>query len=392
MNIGILHDDLGNHDSAIYYIKVAQKFALENNDTVLLPKISSNLFITLILSKRYEEAMKLYRSETHLLRQKLQEYDKPMAIQIMLNYAKGLVHENKLEEAIKETKLALEISQKHNLKTQELISVNQLAQLYEKKGDCNNAIQYIKKTMELNDSILNFEKTKSIEELNIKYKSHVKDLTISQLNIQRKSDRRLKVGLGFISLLVLTSSFIIYNRQKAKYKLEKELLLKNEELLKAQNELNQSKLNLYEQELSFQKEQLESYTRSVLEKSALIEELKQQLNALPSEKTNPISDEKIQKIKELVESQILTEDQWNEFRKKFDAVHNNFFLKLKNSYPEITNAEMRMAALIKLNMNNKQIASMLGVSDETVYKTKYRLKKRMGIENDTPLEDILKGY
>jgi DNA-binding CsgD family transcriptional regulator len=45
--------------------------------------------------------------------------------------------------------------------------------------------------------------------------------------------------------------------------------------------------------------------------------------------------------------------------------------------PDITPAEQRMAAFSRLHLNTKQMASMLGISPDSVYKIKQRLRKRL---------------
>jgi DNA-directed RNA polymerase specialized sigma24 family protein len=50
-----------------------------------------------------------------------------------------------------------------------------------------------------------------------------------------------------------------------------------------------------------------------------------------------------------------------------------------------------MAALTRLNLNSKQMASMLGISVDSVHKTKQRLRQRMHIQNEELLEETLAG-
>jgi DNA-binding CsgD family transcriptional regulator len=47
----------------------------------------------------------------------------------------------------------------------------------------------------------------------------------------------------------------------------------------------------------------------------------------------------------------------------------------------VTEAEKRLLALTKLEMSNSEIAAMLGISPESVIKTRYRLRKKVGDED-----------
>jgi DNA-binding CsgD family transcriptional regulator len=57
--------------------------------------------------------------------------------------------------------------------------------------------------------------------------------------------------------------------------------------------------------------------------------------------------------------------------------------------PDITVAERRMAALIRLHLNTKQMASMLGISTDSVYKIRQRLRKRLQLVDELATETFL---
>jgi DNA-binding CsgD family transcriptional regulator len=57
--------------------------------------------------------------------------------------------------------------------------------------------------------------------------------------------------------------------------------------------------------------------------------------------------------------------------------------------PDITVAELRMAALTRLHLDTKQMASMLGISHDSVYKIKQRLRKRLHLNDEATTETYL---
>ena len=66
-----------------------------------------------------------------------------------------------------------------------------------------------------------------------------------------------------------------------------------------------------------------------------------------------------------------------------------FFQRLKNAAADITVAEQRMAALTRLQLSTRQMAAMLGISVDSVYKTKQRLRKRFNIAADANMEEFI---
>tara|TARA_R110002050_G_scaffold56512_3_gene127111 strand:+ start:62695 stop:64359 length:1665 start_codon:yes stop_codon:yes gene_type:complete len=144
------------------------------------------------------------------------------------------------------------------------------------------------------------------------------------------------------------------------------------------------KLLTAHKELEFKKQQLENFSKSIKEKNKLIEQFEKQI-----EKSEATTEEKEENLQQLTNSIILTEEDWRNFKKLYEEVHPNFFYNLKNDYPKLTNAEIRLLTLLKLNLSNKEIASMLGISPESVIKTKYRLKKKLSGQETIDLETII---
>ena len=70
-------------------------------------------------------------------------------------------------------------------------------------------------------------------------------------------------------------------------------------------------------------------------------------------------------------------------------MYPGFFIKLTNKFPEITSAEQRMAALTRLHLSSRQIASMLGISIDSVHKSRQRLRQRFKVGTETNLDEMV---
>jgi hypothetical protein len=91
----------------------------------------------------------------------------------------------------------------------------------------------------------------------------------------------------------------------------------------------------------------------------------------------------------LTHQAILTEDDWERFKTLFEKIHPGFFIKLKESVTDITIAEQRMAALTRLHLTTKQMAALLGISPNSVNKTKQRLRQRLNLYVDSNIEEFV---
>jgi DNA-binding CsgD family transcriptional regulator len=146
--------------------------------------------------------------------------------------------------------------------------------------------------------------------------------------------------------------------------------------------VEQEKLRV-EQEMQSANAQLEMFTANLVEKTNLIEKLEAQV------KGSQITSEQQTLISELSSHTILTEDDWIRFKSLFEKIHPGFFINLQEKVADITVAELRMAALTRLHFSTNQIASILGISPNSVYKTRQRLRQRLSIDVDDSIEEAI---
>jgi hypothetical protein len=133
--------------------------------------------------------------------------------------------------------------------------------------------------------------------------------------------------------------------------------------------------------------QLENFTRKMVEKSELVEELRTQLEHFKSEVVIP--KERIETVSQILNSSILTDDDWEQFKSLFEQVHRNFFAELKLKYPLLSQAEVRLAALVKLNLSTREMANVLGISVDSANKARYRLRKKLELQPEQDLQEII---
>ncbi|MEO1652492.1 MAG: helix-turn-helix transcriptional regulator, partial [Bacteroidota bacterium] len=70
---------------------------------------------------------------------------------------------------------------------------------------------------------------------------------------------------------------------------------------------------------------------------------------------------------------------WQDFQKIYEQVHQDFFDSLQRQFPDLTAGEIRLCALMRLNLNSQDIAAVLGISSDSLRTTRYRLRKKMNL-------------
>ncbi len=86
----------------------------------------------------------------------------------------------------------------------------------------------------------------------------------------------------------------------------------------------------------------------------------------------------------------MTEENWGAFKREFIKENSHFYDTLTSSFPELTESNLKILLLQKLNFGNAEIASLLGVTLDAIKKSKQRLKKKLGSKH-TLLFDILES-
>jgi CheY-like chemotaxis protein/DNA-binding CsgD family transcriptional regulator len=96
-------------------------------------------------------------------------------------------------------------------------------------------------------------------------------------------------------------------------------------------------------------------------------------------------------IKELIENieQKTREDNWGHFEVAFQNVHPEFSKSITNRYHNLTPAELKQCILIRLGMSNKDMASVLYQTPDSIKVTRSRIRRKIGISNDTNLQSFL---
>jgi tetratricopeptide (TPR) repeat protein len=238
-----------------------------------------------------------------------------------------------------------------------------LARAYARKKRFDSAYYHQQQFQMYHDSVFQEKRTQQIAALEAAFEFERKEKQIASLRAARQNEifRRNVMGIG-LALTVGVAVLIIYFMRLNVHARKRELVLKNS--------------------------QLEYYTRAMVEKSERIEELRTQIEKF-REEVPDVSQERVENLAQILNLSILTERDWEEFKTLFEQVHPNFFAGLKIKYPALSAAEVRLSALLKLNLSNKEIANMLGISADSVHKARYRLRKKLELTPEQELPEVI---
>ena len=299
--------------------------------------------------------------------------------------AKSYLAVHKLFLAKQHVKKAIQISEKVGDIELQKKSYKIYMDILKKEGKINTALKYAEKVNVLNDSIYKLEELKKVSELQVIYEIEEKEKQINKQEIEieffkkEKEIRDLRFNILIISVLLFMVFLILgfyTNKQKV---IQSRLLVQN-------SILEKEKLSA---EIAFKKRELVTHTLQITKKNMVLEKLKKYIeDTMKSE--NDFVKFNSRKLLQIIRSELVHDkEQWNNFKNYFEKVHPNFYIQIKEKYPKITSGELRLLALIKMNLSYKEIGGILNITYEGVKKATYRLRKKMELTSEKSLQDIV---
>jgi DNA-binding NarL/FixJ family response regulator len=200
----------------------------------------------------------------------------------------------------------------------------------------------------------------------------------------------------FAAFFAIVSSNVFYVKMIKQLLVEKELELKNLQLLE-QGTLLEQKNQLIEEQKSFtndelilSRRQLAATTLMLAQKRDANDLLKTEVSGL--EETAPISRIAKNKLLRIIDQTTNEEDEWVHFQQQFERIEPSFLKSILNKFPELTQSDLKLLSLMRMNLDSKEIARILRISPESTRTAKYRLRKRLELSKEESLEQFINCF
>jgi DNA-binding CsgD family transcriptional regulator len=181
---------------------------------------------------------------------------------------------------------------------------------------------------------------------------------------------------------------------------EKESILHGLEIEKQEKEKDHLQKVLFAEEQinKLQQEKLQQKNRELSASTLHILNKNEMLGNIRKMAEQAIDEDEVDKkvwFKKLIHEIDLNTDldeQWDQFKLHFESVHKGFFEKLTRAYPNLTQNELKLCAYLRMNLSTKEIAQMLHISAESVTTKRYRLRKKLKLDNEENLVGFIGGF
>lgn len=187
-------------------------------------------------------------------------------------------------------------------------------------------------------------------------------------------------------LLFILSALGIWNLVLKRYRNKHLLKVRHRETLR----LRRINRELQEQ-VDAKNAELLSQTSFIIQRNELIVKIKDEIETFAEKNNNKAIIPLFHKISVMLNKNMDAEEDWKMFLIKFEEKHKGFFQRLKNGYPQLTPTDLRLCACLRLNLDSKEIASLVNVSVRAVENSRYRIRKKMNIPPNQNLNDFFMG-
>ncbi len=163
--------------------------------------------------------------------------------------------------------------------------------------------------------------------------------------------------------------------QQVRLTREKEQIIKDKEQL--------------EEDVIYKSKELANYTMLMVKKRELLTEMYDELKKLKDHLRNDASRLIVRDLTKKINANLEDEEHLKIFEANFERVHHEFFTHLKTSFVDLTQKELQLCAFVRMNLTNKEIASILNISVRGVETARYRLRKRLGMSHEQDMSAFL---
>ncbi|MGE3801446.1 MAG: tetratricopeptide repeat protein [Candidatus Kapaibacterium sp.] len=368
-NVGSIYNDTGDHDRAIKFFQKSLAIKRQIDDQHGVANSLNNIANILFWSrKEYSRALDYYEESLEISRTHGYTDLVPKSLQ---HIGQVYVYLERYEEAIQRSHEGLELLRDVGSEADIAYSLMDLGFVYCNAGRMEESVEFILDGLriaeEIDATIHMYKGYNLLRQIYWELHDYENAVRYSDLYIRMQkrffdeaSDKRIKS---------LTIQFEVETTRQ-----EKELYRLRTEKLR--------------QEVVYKSKELTTMAMYLLQKNEFLGNLSRQIKGAP-----PVDDDSAQQLLDSLQRQIQEalrgDRQWDIFEQQFRLVHHDFVGRLSDRFPSLTPMELKVGALLRMDLSTKEIAGLLYQSPRSIESYRYRLRRKMNIPTTTNLTTFM---
>ncbi len=398
-NLGIVHRQLGLADSALYFFQYADESArlVRKEEAGTLPaNIKYNLCHVYAQLGRLDEARTQLNAARNLYGPG--EEDQHGVVQGLWCESYLELKAGAYEKAIRIAEPGLEKSRSLKLDEISRSFAEVLAEACEAKKDPGQALRYYKLYKAYSDTVYNTQKARTVAELQYAFQGEKKD---KEIQLLKRQEEQRKFSLIIVSVGALAAIFLAglialskkvqtlrFRERESQLTAAREKAEREKIKADADKQIQEEKNKQLQVELESSARELATNTLFIHQKNKLLDELQNEIDKL-SDQSDALQKQQFKTIRRNLQHHMNFENDWENIILHFQRVHPDFFDKLKSICPDLTINELKQAAYIRINLNNKEVANLMNVDSASVKMSRYRIKKKLKLTPEQSLTEFI---
>ncbi len=378
--IGHLYEKSHRYDSAFYFQRQALAQYLQADNQQGMAKIYENIGSIYEDLARYDSAGYYFREA---LRVDREAGDQIASIEVLNNLGDVLRKTGRYREALAQTRQALDLALVTNEQYQLAGAYRDISRSYNLLGINDSAYYYLELSRKHLLDIYSRESSKQVALLQTVYEMEKKNHEIERLQNARKMNGVIGAAVVIVIILLIVLGTVIISRQR--------LRMRHAQILSEQDRRSwETQQQHMQTELENRKLELTTHTLHIIEKNQLLEELRNRLDELVKDDRRD-QKKQLKQLHQQINHSFHHDRYWDQFRDMFEQVHQTFFNNLKQYCDSLTPSDLRLVALLKMNLPSGDIATLLSISPDSLRVMRYRLRKKLNMEQGESLTAFIQS-
>lgn len=159
-----------------------------------------------------------------------------------------------------------------------------------------------------------------------------------------------------------------------------------------ERELLQVRAEQLQEENETKSRELAALAMQLAQKNQILDDVGEQLAEISTTAASTDASSAIAALRRRVGEGRNVEEGWKTFEEQFRAMHHDFIERMAQRAPQLTPTELRVCALLKINLSTKEIAELLVSSARTVEHHRYKIRTKLALPPETNLTVFLAAF
>ncbi|MEZ0486422.1 helix-turn-helix transcriptional regulator [Fibrella aquatica] len=278
----------------------------------------------------------------------------------------SVIYRNK-KDIIKDRKYSLSFLEKSKFISTKMWAYNNLSEHYSSVKNYTEALALKDRLLQLKDSVYSDDILQMAADKRTQLELH-------QQTVEFDKNKTRYHSILIITCLLLIGATLLIVQIRRTNRLSDQLTVAEQQRL--------------QQQVDFKERQLATSALHLSQHASTMNTIRHEIEKLSSNVPVDVKGQ-LRAILKSISNDASVEDDWSKFKLHFEGVSPQFFEKLRERAPNLTDLDLKQCAYLKMNMTPKQVAQLLAITPKGVTLSRVRIKKKLQLDEHMQLSAFL---